>query len=242
MSDIPVIVLSNTKHYWLLRGLFYGFRAFWNNEPTIVFGYESLPQKYAPPNVRFVPLGSKNLPANMWTTGFIKMLRRLPSKYFILMLEDYWLYKPVRVDTVDMLREYMADNAKGMNILRIDLTADRAVRKQCRPYEDIHMQDSGDTVRIISSPPHAPYQMSYQAAIWNRDLLLEILVPNETAQESEVNGTKRLRGRDDILVLGTLERPLVYQPVYRAHRNRMQLNKIPTGQLNAMRKKGYLQR
>jgi hypothetical protein len=82
--------------------------------------------------------------------------------------------------------------------------------------------------------------MSYQAAIWNRDLLLEILVPKETAQESEVNGTKRLRGRDDIKVLGTLERPLVYQPVYRAHRNRMQLDKIPAGQLNAMRERGYL--
>jgi len=240
MNDIPVIVLSNTKHYWLLPGFYYGMRAHWPREEAVVFGYEQMPKKYTAPGMKFISIGSKNLPAQHWTTGFIKMLKRFPHEYFILMLEDYWLYEPVKTSMVSMLRGYMRNYAKDDNILRIDLTADRAARKQCRPYEDIHYEDS--ICHLISSPPHAPYQMSYQAAIWNRDLLLEILVPKETAQESEVNGTKRLRGRDDIKVLGTLERPLVYQPVYRAHRDRMQLDKIPAGQLNAMREGGYLSR
>jgi hypothetical protein len=240
-ADVPVILLANKKHYWLLPGFFHCARTYWKHQLITVAGYETPTPKQLSKAARFVSIAPKNFPAHLWSTGFIKLLRGLASPYFILMLEDYWLIEPVKKKVVDMLCSYMQQKGEQDRILRIDLTADRAARKQCRPYEWLE-GNQGTKITLINSPPHTPYQMSFQAAIWSRDLLLEILQPSETAQEAEVNGTQRLRNREDILVLGTLERPLVYQPVYRSHRDVMQLDKIPKGQLQAMVKHGYLKR
>lgn len=242
MSDsVQVVVLASKTHYWLLRGLFYTFRMHWPNQPIIVAGYETPDSSLLPNGARFVSIAPNNYPVQLWSNGFIKFLNGVTFDYFILMLEDYWLIEPVKTDMVRLLYNYMIENGKKDKILKIDLTHERAVRRQCRPYDWI---DEGDTkISIIESPPQTSFQMNFQASLWNKELLLKVLRLKETPQEAEVNGTKRLRNQYDFTVLGTLQRPVVYQPVYRANRRKFhKLNRIPRGQLKRMTEEGCLLR
>jgi len=192
------------------------------------------PQFKLPRNFDFHSLGTTNLPANEWSTGLMNYLSVCHEELIVLMLEDYWLFRPVNIRLVNSLYDRFSGIANGKKVLRIDLTNDRAVRKQKRPYINQYGYD------LIYTPPHTPYQMSYQAAIWDVATLFDCLKVNENPWQSEVNGTERLKHKSDIMVLGTENRPLVYKPVYRSKQNAMKLDKIPQDIISELEERGCL--
>lgn len=216
--------LTNEKHYWLLPGFLELYHQFWPHGRVEVVGYGA---PSFPLGVPFRSIAPRNYPAEQWTTGLLEFLRSIEDEYFVLMLEDYWLTAPVP-GSIAMLCNAVASGYFGPHFLRLDLSADRAAH----PYT-LHQRVAG--YEIISTPPHTPYQMSFQAAIWHRANLLAVLVAGETPWEAEVHGSRRLRGTD-WLVLGTLSRPLVYTPVWRGNQGRANLAALPEKQrLDLMR-------
>lgn len=237
---IPVYVLTNEKHYWLLPGFHYLTDTFWPGQEITTVGYPKPAEKYLAPDRKFISINRTNYPAQRWTTGLITFLRTLKHENFILLLEDYWLMRHAKTSFISVLYQYMNRYAEEDKILRIDLSADRMSKKQVRPFTPRVIDE--DQILWLVSPPHTPYQMSLQAAIWNRDLLLEVLRPNETAWRTEIEGTKRLKKRPGLLVLGTKDVPLLYKPVYRAHRDTLSVDHINQKHLAVMRKRGWLSR
>lgn len=241
-AGMNVYCLTNEKHYWLLPGFLHLFREYWPwvSENLTVVGYGNVlgavfRQAQQSCDVPFISIAPANYPANRWTDGLIEFLQRLEDEYLVLMLEDYWLTAPV-AGQVAMLMNAVQNGVFGERFLRLDLSADRASQTHT-----LHKRGAG--YDIISTPSHSPYQMSFQAAIWHRRNLLSVLVRGETPWEAEVNGSKRLASTDlarELLVLGTLQRPVKYQPVYRSHRKRLDLGGIPAEQLAIMRMKGIL--
>jgi len=221
MFNIPVIVLTNDNHLWCLRPFFYCFRQFWGQGQIVdVYGFSPPRQKY--PEMHFHSLDTYNYPREKWTNGLIQMLQILEADWFILMLEDFWLIEPVDLECIGAMIDYVSTIGRGKKILRIDLTADRSSRRQARPFDKYH------GFQIIQTPPKTPYQMSYQAALWNADALLDVLMPNESAWQSEVDGSRRIARRDDILILGTEHHPLKYIPGYRSQQRRLHhMEKMP---------------
>ncbi|MEE9573006.1 MAG: hypothetical protein V3W20_08165, partial [Candidatus Neomarinimicrobiota bacterium] len=190
---IPINILTNNKHLWLLPGLSYLFNEFWPNQKVNIYGF-NFPQFDLPDNFKFISLDNKNWPKEKWSNALIEMCLRTPQSHFIFMLEDFWLTSKVNHKKINHLVDYAK---KQVDMLRLDLSGNRAAYSQCYNYE----RSNGN--QIIISPPETPYQMSVQAAIWNKKMLLSILKPNENPWQVEIDGTQRLSKRPDILVLGT---------------------------------------
>jgi hypothetical protein len=178
-----------------------------------VYGFNPPAETYQA--LRFHSMDTYNYPKNKWTNGLIKMVKMIDSDWFILLLEDYWLTQRANLSCIEAMIDYATNRQGGLEILRIDLSADRASRKQAREY------DRHSLYNIIVTPSGTPYQMSYQAALWNSAALLDVLKPDESAWESEVKGSKRLDKRDDLLVLGTSHYPIKYVPGYRSQQRRL---------------------
>ena len=106
-----------------------------------------------------------------------------------------------------MLRDYMI---QFQYVVRMDLTADRDKSGKATDYGKCGYID------LIFSDPDSQYHMSLMAAIWRKQHLLRIVVPNETPWDLELRGTTRLAAlRDEIVVLGTKNHPLRHTLVLR---------------------------
>ncbi len=225
----PIWILASDHHLWLLRGFAYMFNKYWSkNRIVMVFAHHH-PAFELPENFVFVKR-TRNYTHTQWSNSLIELAKHIEQDHFILMLEDYWITRSVDPVGIEYLRQYMEMFPEA---LRMDLSADRASRShsELAPYNDFD---------IIQSSPYAKYQMSFQAAIWNRKLLLEVLKKNESPWQAELDGTSRLRKRPDIRVLGTQNRPLVYQPVYRVKQDKKQTDKLPKKDYQYLTRKGWI--
>lgn len=227
MSEIlPIYLITNKKHHFLLPGFIYLFQKYWsNNQPINIFSYgekDSILNRFLPDHFNYVSLGNDNLPVNRWSNGVLFMLDQIREDFFILLLEDFWLNSPVNLDAVMALYRYCNNFPDRDRMLRMDLTRDRA----SRGYTD---WGSIDQARIILSNRSTAYQVSFQAGIWNRENLRIILQPAESPWEAEIKGTERFQKSKHLrsmFNLGTLDYPVKYRPVYRAGQKRLDLSSL----------------
>lgn len=218
---LPIYVLTNDNNLFLLRGFAY----LWNeytDQPVTVVGY-SPPEFKLPDNFTFHSLGSQK-PASKWSDGLIEFVEQQGHQHFILLLEDYWLYDRVDRLAINRLTDLITDN-----VLRIDLSGNRAAQKQAKPIGEGIMG-----YEIVQTPPGTRYQMSFQAAIWHRENMLKVLQRDESPWQAEILGSKRVS--PEMQVLGTRPAVMRYQPVYRSRPGKWQLDKIPADKLDYIKK------
>ena len=221
---IQTYVLTNNNHLFLLRGFSY----LWNeyagpSSQVVVVGYD-MPQFALPSFLRFLSLG-KQVPKEKWSNSLIDFCERIVEDYFILLLEDFWLYDYYDRKAIPKLLDWMDDD-----VLRIDLSGNRA----SYGHKTLGQRAGYD---IIQSHKNAKYQMSFQAAIWRKENLLKMLRRNESPWEAEIKGSKRVK---KMKVLGTKPAVMRYQPVWRSQKKQWQLDKIPTYQLEKIKEWGWL--
>lgn len=238
MSD-KIHILTNPKHHWLLPGWFHLADTYLKNRPRVtVVSYGSkkdFPLKtIQSKNYDLDFIDRENYPAEKWTNGLIKFLANSFDDWVCLFLEDYWINAHCDWANVEKIFEFIRSRNYSDLILRVDISGDRFSKKQAKKFTAY----SG--IDIYQTPSFSPYQMSYQAAIWNRKNLLRVLVPNENPWQSEINGTGRLKNNlPGMMVLGT--EPLVkYRPVWRSKRQELNLESINSKQVAFMRKQGLI--
>ncbi len=239
-SEMEVIVLTSNEYLHCLHPFAYLFNKFWGaTQPVKVVRYEHRPRGLSGNFSNF----SIGVQANYtWSSGLIKYLHHHNEPLVLLMLEDYFIDKPVDTETIKGAWEYMKQNP---SVAKIDLSGDR--------YKVAHtfFQDT-----FIISKTDAPFQTSVQAAIWRKDFLLQFLEPSENAWQFEKKGTKRviearqsgefdglILGYSDGQLLGHKESPLSYvnakggegtQP------DKWDFKKIPEWMVKELRIKGVL--
>jgi len=178
----------------------YLFNVYWSAQQPVDVLCESLPPFALPENFTPVPVNlADGWPKEKWTNGFVKYLNSIPEQLVVLLLDDYWLNRTVDVRGVVTLLEYMCINPL---VLRMDLTMDRLYAGGMRDYEPYGHYD-------LIHAPGSPYEMSLQAAIWNKELLLTVLMPDWNPWEVEMQGTSVVNERE-MLVLGTRQNPIRY--------------------------------
>lgn len=224
-----ISVLTNDNHLWLLPG----FQYLWNKYcglPVTIYGFKS-PNNLAP-NFQFKSLG-KQLPASQWSDGLLMMLDDIEDDYFVFMLEDYWLYEQVDKVAIDMLLSY--DYYRGDDILRVDLSGNRAAYKQHVEVEPNPITEI-NSYQMVETPTGTPYQMSFQAAIWHKENLRQVLRKGENPWQSEIEGSKRVTTR----VLGTKPAVIKYQPVWQ--KGRWKLDRLKTNDIEFLKRRGWLEK
>jgi hypothetical protein len=228
---LPIYVLTYPTHHWLLPGFAFLFNKFWS-EPGkrvhIVTIGETLPE--LPGNFKHIQIREKQ-----WTDGLLSFLEYCRHDFFILLLEDFWMTAPAEVAAIKTIYTCMTTYPNDFSdVLRIDLSGNRAKVKKSTGYAPIH------DIEMIQTIAPSPYQMSTQAAIWNKDLLRSNTFPNETAWDFEEVGTKRLNEKPEIKVLGT-RLPLIHYKAIWLGRSHKFYNLSQVPYLEYMRKMRWLE-
>lgn len=200
--DIPIVVLTSDNYLHALQPFAYLFNKYWDcQQPVIVAGFK-VPDFELPDNFSFYSIGDMaTYPVGKWSNALIKFLADHPDMHhFVLMLEDYWVTRPVNTQAIKMLYDYAVQFG---NVLKIDLVADRLYAWGMTDYDNCGYLD------LVLSDYRSQYQMSLMCGIWSRELMLRFMVMNESPWEVELNGTPRVAAAaNEVLVLGTRQWPV----------------------------------
>lgn len=204
---IQVIVMTSDKQKHMLPGFFYLWQKYYNADVIgIVAGFtrpDSLPT-----NWRFISQGNQpDYPPKRWSERLMNICDEVADDVFMLLLEDYWLIRPVDTFAIRMMYDYLH---QFRNVLKFDLATDRLYAGGGGQYlHGNHTYDTLGYLDLIKSDYNSPYHLSLWGGLWRRDLLRRLLIPGESAQDIEIAGTSRLQALgDEVLVLGTRQAPL----------------------------------
>jgi len=192
-----IYVLTSNEYLKCLPGFAYLFNKFWSETQAVkVVRYEIRPQGL-PRNFTNYAIGAQS--RHSWSSGVVKWLSDTPDDIILLVLEDYYLTKPVDGAAIGGLYQMMVDDK---SIAKIDLSGDR-MKFAHREYNDY----------LVASQDNAGFQTSLQAALWRRDYLRLFLRPGETPWQFEKKGTSRVKrarkaGTFDGKILG-VKKPLL---------------------------------
>lgn len=192
-----VLVLTCDRYLWAIKPFAYLFNTYWSSLQQVLLACYEPPPFDLPDNYHVKSLGDDPGQDN-WSTGLIKVLEWMADDYFVFMLEDYWLSRTADTIGIASLGDYIKDKP---DILRIDLTTDRLYNGQ--------MVDDGchwGRLDLVETPHESPYQMSFQAGIWRRDLLHSLLQPGMSPWRVEIE----TQPPEEMRVLGTRQWPLRY--------------------------------
>ena len=198
---MKTVIFTSDKHAWLLKGFFCQWQKYAGRMKSVaqmeVAGFSPIPT--LPSVVDFYSIGAfKDYPVNKWSDGVIRYLKHINDELVIILLEDYWLVRPVYWEGVLAAWDYMMSHPKAV---RFDLTSDRVFS------EEMQYVDNHGPIDICHSK--GQYSLSFQAGIWRRELLLELMRPNESPWQAELQGSARLNDTN-YAVFGSFQWPMNY--------------------------------
>jgi hypothetical protein len=210
----PLVVMTCDKSSWTLDGFFAQLRRYCEPYPTdiVVYGYSKPDLRTRNLGAKFVSIGEfEDYPPEKWSDSFIWVLGDLAATgvdTFWLMLDDYWITRHVNMQGVMLLNDLIR---KSPDILKIDLVSDRLFAHGGTPY--LYNKNTAFHwyyFDMIESLPDSPYHMSLWGGLWRTDLLRQVIIPGERAQEIEIAGSGRLSQIPEIKVYGTRQIPVLH--------------------------------
>lgn len=230
-----VIVMTSDKYLDALRPFAWLFNKYWSPEQEVLVAGFTPPEFDLPDNFSFHSIGKfEDYPWSKWSDALLDLFEQIDDEVFALMLEDYWLTRPVDVGAVQILYDYMM---QFRYVLKMDLCADRLYA--------MNMQDYGTAGRVdlVKSDYNSPYHMSLMTGLWNRDLMSQAVVRGWSAHDVELSGTERLKKfRDKMLVLGTRQWPVRHTLAFRAQDpTALKLDDLQVDDVKELRNLGFLE-
>ncbi|MGB8980304.1 MAG: hypothetical protein WCC12_00355 [Anaerolineales bacterium] len=178
------VVFTSDNHSWLLKGFFHQWQKYGGGREVEVAGFT--PPTCLPQGVKFHSIGRfEDYPVEKWSDGIIKFLQSIDDEYILFLLEDYWMMRRVHWEEIDIALETMIMHP---NIVRFDVASDRMFSKGAM-YVGTH-QGFESSIDLCSCK--GAYSISFQASIYRREKLLEVMFPGETPWQAEINGSGRL--------------------------------------------------
>lgn len=252
---MQVIVMTSDNQHHCLMPFMYLWRRFFTyyipsnslgdlirNGDFVFCGFTKPEIDFSHWDWRFHSIGKfEDYPADKWSDAFLHVLDNVAQDRFILMLEDYWLCRPVDVRGVKYLYDYMA---QFQNVLKIDLDGDRLYINGGSTFlYNANTYNFVGHLDLLKSPTGTPYQFSLWGGIWRRDLMRRYIIPGKSAQELELQCSDKVG--DDVLVLGTRQMPLHHANIYRSGRGKTPAFseggwKVPDSEIEYMKGKGWI--
>ncbi len=167
-----VVVPSCDAYSDLWAPFFSLFWKYWPDCPFPVY-LASNHQKFPHEKVSSLCVGGNHL---YWSQRLAKALSELDTEYVLLILEDFFLRRPMQ--TLQVLKALESLHQLKGSMLRL----------VPRPPADEAVTGFSLLKRIR---PHAPYRVSTQGAFWRRQTLIDLLGDGESIWEFELEGSRR---------------------------------------------------
>ncbi len=113
-----------------------------------------------------------------WASNMLSALEFLPHAQILYFQEDYFLQQPVNNETIVQMMKFAQDSGAGY------------IRLTGAPDPDVP-HDNPLGLGLLS--PDLKFRVSLQASLWQRQTLLDLLVPGESGWDMEIAGTARAR-------------------------------------------------
>lgn len=172
-DDLAVVVLSCDKYGDVWNPFFTLFFRYWPDCPFDIFLVTNF-LSYNDPRVKTISVGEDV----DWSTNVRAALQKIPHRYLMILMEDYLLTTQVDTVAIGRLLDYMRNHQTGY--LRLFPSPGPA-----------RVTDMVDDLEIGVIEPGEPYRVSLQAAIWDKQIVEELIVIGESAWDFEIQGTER---------------------------------------------------
>lgn len=168
------ILISSFDGYSCCWGpVCHGFTKYWPDCPFPIYLMTNL-KDHPHPTIEVLKVG----PDRGWSVRMLTALERIQTPYVIYFQEDYWIAAPV--DTA-RIQQYLAlMERKGLNYIRL----------VSNPPPDFDYPDDSRLGVLANS---AIYRTSVQITLWRREVLIDLIRPEENVWQFELNGTIRSR-------------------------------------------------
>lgn len=176
--DVAILVFGCDRYHLLFKGFDYFFQKHWDHTLDL--------PKYVSTEELVVSLKSFTYIASghgAWADRLVRTLALIKQKYVIFIQEDMWFSKPLPKGVLNKVLTYTLDH--NLPLVKLHSSPHYIINKKIRSI-------SGYTLGLVDKRD-SNFLMSHQISIWNKDLLLEQLKPNEHPWRNERKGTKRLR-------------------------------------------------
>ncbi len=181
-NDTAILILSCDKYADIWSPFFDFLFKFWKNCPYKI--YLGANEKTFPDNRVFTIHSG---PAKDWSADTIAILKQIPEKYVILILEDYFIYAAPDQQMLDAAVHMMIEsNAVFMRIA-------------CFPsghFEDYAYDSIPGKEPFVSTRKEARYRVNLQTGIWNREDLIGLIIPGESPWKFELDASERSRNSE----------------------------------------------
>lgn len=152
---------------------------------VIVAGFSPLGFEL-PSNFSFLSLGEKQI---SFADGMLDLLDLIPDRYFILMLEDYFMID-INKELLSKAEQFAVENKVG----RFCLEKIHWKKEKERYYWE-------DYIGIWARrKQYAPYLLALEPSIWDKEMYKKYLLRGEDAWQTEVNSSKRARNMGELVL------------------------------------------
>lgn len=185
---ITPVLIATHPHEWTTRVFAALFAKYWG-ERVVYFG--DTHEGELPENLEFqqVPVYSHGVwPWDHWFGNGLKSIcRTMEGETLALFLADHWLSRPVDLEIVAKLGEYMAHRP---GVVRVSLDTD---------WQDAESVEEWQGLEILEIKPwdiHAGFYggSTFCPSLWNPRLLDRLIEPHWTIWECERLGTEKMKG------------------------------------------------
>ena len=181
---MKVIVTTCNEYLHVLRGFAYMFNKYWVPGTNVtVLGY-SIPSFDLPDNFEFISIGEQEKYDRDWTSALIPFFKQLPDKYFVLLLDDFY----VLGINESLLREAEEHMANGIERVHFTIGS----------RGGIYCTRKDDNFNILNQD--ANYRLSLQPSFFRRDYFLKYLNPGKSIWQYETQHKEPKNDGAQILV------------------------------------------
>lgn len=181
MVDVSALVLSCDKNIDVCEIFFEQFRKYWKNcKYPVYLGLEQ--EEFKVKGVQVLQSDAQS-----WAERVMDYLKKIPSPYVLILLDDFVIEEPVDVGMVDYYADLIKENCKIANITFENIP-------------DIHNQVSTFTY-LQRRTSRANYLVNLQVGLWRKDILLSLLRKKENPWQTEIYGSIRARAYSDYIFL-----------------------------------------
>lgn len=183
-KNTALLVLSCDKYADIWPPFFDFLFRFWPDCPYPVY-LGSNEKIFDDARVRTICSGA----ARDWSNDTLAILGQIPERNVIILLEDYFVYahpdQPQLDCCIALLEKYNAT----------------FLRLACFPsdhFVDYAYDAIAEQPEFVITRKEARYRVNLQAGIWDKEKLMQLIVPGESPWAFETEGTKRSRETDDV--------------------------------------------
>lgn len=176
-EDCSILLLSCDRNKGLLNIFFDIFQKNWSDCPFPVYlGIEEM-------NMHYDGVITLKSSKQYWAARILDYLNQIPSKYILLIMDDFVLEG--KVDTNRML-DYLEILKQRSDVAVITVAEIHSGNNPQSEYPDLLYRDKKSN-----------YLFNLQVAFWKKELFVKLLREKETPWQTEVYGSIRATGMKD---------------------------------------------